>query len=289
MKTLTFPSGVHLVALEGNTSPEDFLVAFQYENRHLEYINPSISIMRELDFTKDCCPIVLLPHNREDCERLIDRLNQLSTIHSATIFVFTPDPLEFFFEMRKSFTSIVTYNKSTNGGIVKKGAGDMYEGPYTIDPLSNALEEVLKESPSEDSACDAAPSPKPTETVTKIKDLVKSRGFHQTSVSVFNADALLRGDMTNIICSASNNVQKGDYLVLSVDGIVDGDFFHDINDIVWEVTFVSYIPNSTNDNAYGQVALSLRRIPNARFEKGDIAGPYLEDSIVFSNPPKKNP
>ena len=284
MKTLTFPLGVHLVALEDHTSPEDFLSAFQYENRHLEYINPSISIMRELDVSKDCCPVVLLPHHREDCGQLLDRLNRIALEHSATIFVFFSNPPEFLYEERLSFTSIVTYNKSTNGGIVKKGAGDMHEGPYTLDPLSNALEEVLKEPPSDDSAYEEAPSPKPTETVTKIKDLVKTRGFHQARVSVCNADALIRGDKTNYICIASRNIQKGDYLVLSVDGIVEGKFFHDINDIVWEVTFVSYIPNSTNDNAYGQVALSLRRIPNARFEKGDIAGPYHEDCIVTTTP-----
>ena len=96
-----------------------------------------------------------------------------------------------------------------------------------------------------------------------------------------NADALIRGDKTDFLCSASHNVQKGDYLVLSVDGIVDGDFFHDINEIVWEVTFVSFIPNSTNDNAYGQVALSLRCLLNTRFEKG-MGG--RDDCIVTTNP-----
>ena len=285
MKTKPFPSGVHLVALEDHTSPEDFLAAFQYENRHLEYIDPIIPILRELDVSKDCCPVVLLPHCRENGDRFIDRLNQLSTQHSATFFVFTHEPPEFFFSARQSFTSTLTYDKSTNGGTVMKGVGDMHDGPYTLDPLSNAMEEVLKEPPSNDSAYDAAPSPKPTEAVTKIKDLVKTRGFHQVNVSEFSADALIRGDKTDFVCCNSHNVQKGDWLVLSTYSSTSYPFkSHAINETVWEVSFVSNIPHSRSDNGYGQVALSIRRIPNARFEKGDIAGPYFADCIVFSNP-----
>lgn len=324
MKIKPFPSGVHLVALEGNTSPIDFLAAFQYENRNLVYIDPSImngaenigllkksttigqmkkkinmmhggddpksktpgsiSILRKLDLTKDCCPIVLLPRPREDCGRLIDRLYELSTLYSSTIFVFFSEPLECINEAQQYFTTILTYDESTNGGTVKKGAGTMPIGPYTLDPLSNAIEKALNEPPSEDSANDEAPSPKPTENVTKISDLVKTRGFHQVNVSEINGNAILRGDKTDLICSASNNVQKGDWLVLSVDGIMG--MFNPINEIVWEVSFVSNIPL---DNGYGQVALSIRRLPNARFKKGDLSGPYRDDCIVFSNPPKKDP
>lgn len=125
-------------------------------------------------------------------------------------------------------------------------------------------------------------TPKPCETATKISDLVKTRGFHQTSVSVFDADALIRGDKTDFVCCNSHNVQKGDWLVLSAEGLFHTINFHAINHIVWEVSFVSNIPLSRSDNR--SVALSLRRIPNARFEEGDIAGPYFEDCIVTTNP-----
>ena len=319
MKTKPFPSGVHLVSLKGDTSPTDFLAAFKYENRNLEYIDPSImngaedigllkksdtigklkktintirlrplqapthggddpklktfgsiSTLRKLDFTKDCCPIVLLPHCREEGERLINDLHRLAFEHSATIFVFFSYPLEDLYKMQKLFTSILTYDKSTKGGTVKKGAGDMHKGPYTIDqpPVTK------RDAPWED------PAPKPTETATKISDLVKTCGFHQTSVSVFNADALLRGDKTDLICSAYNNVQKGDWIV----PIIADKPSHALNHTVWEVTFVTYIRQSEEDNGYGQVALSIRRLPNARFEKGDIAGPYLADCIVTTYP-----
>lgn len=274
MKTITFPPGVHLVALEGNTTSEDFLAAFQYENRHIEYITPSFFTAGRVNLTKDCCPIVLLPHRREEAERLIDRLNQLSTQHSATIFVFISNPVEYFYEAQKSFTSILTFDKDTNGGIVKKGAGDMYEGPYTIDHPPCDIGDTLRKDPADE------PSTKPTETVTKISDLVKTRGFHRVNVSEIIADALLRGDKTDIICSASNKVQKGDWLVPNIDNKLS----HAINDSVWEVTFVTYIRQSERDDGYGWVALSIRRIPNARFEKGDIAGPYFVDSIVTTNP-----
>ena len=272
MKTITFPPGVHLVTLEGNTTPVDFLAAFQYENRNVEHVNPTVSPMYELDVSKDCCPVFLLLSRREDVERFIDRLNRLSTQHSATIFVFISNPVEYFYEAQKFFTSILTFDKDTNGGIVKKGVGNMQDGPYNHSPCD------IGDTPMKDPA--EAPSTKPTETVTKISDLVKTRGFHRGNVSEIIADALLRGDMTNIICSASNNVQKGDWLVPNIDNKL----FHALNDTVWEVTFVTYIRQSERDNGYGQVALSIRRIPNARFEKGDIAGPCFVDSIVTTNP-----
>lgn len=272
MKTITFPPGVHLVALEGNTTSEDFLSAFKYENRYVEHINPTVSPVRELDVSKDCCPVFLLLSRREDVERFIDRLNRLSTQHSATIFVFISNPLEYLYEVQKSFTTILTYDKSTNGGIVKKGVWNMPDGPYTIDPPHSPIGDTPFEDPAE------APSPKPTETVTKISDLVKTRGFQLTTVSVVIADALIRGDKTDLLCPASRNVQKGDWLVLSTDNKLS----HAINHTVWEVSFVSNIPLSRSDN--GAVALSLRRIPNARFEKGDIAGPYFVDCIVTTNP-----
>ena len=259
---------------EDHPSPTDFLAAFQYENRNLEYIDPSISKMRELDVHEDCCPVVLLPYRREDCERLIDGLNRLAGEYSATIFLFISNAWEFLYEAQKSFTSIVTFDKSDNGGTVVKGAGAMHEGPYTIDQPPVAIVDTPREAHAED------PAPKPTETVTKISDLVKTCGFHQTRVSVFNADALIRGDKTDFVCCNSHNVQKGDWLVLSTDSSTS----HAINGIVWEVSFVSNIPFSRSDNGYSHVALSIRRIPNARFEKGDIAGPYFEDCIVTTTP-----
>lgn len=274
MKTITFPPGVHLVALKGNTTPEDFLAAFQYENRHLEYINPSTPIMRELDVSKDCCPVVLLPDRREDSLRLINDLHRL-LLHSATIFVFISNPQEDLYEMQKSFTSIITYDKSTNGGSVKKGSRTMPIGAYTLDqPPPSPIVDTPEKGPAEE------PSPKPAETITTVSTLMKTCGFHQVNVSEISADALLRGDKTDIICSASNNVQKGDWLVPNVVHKLS----HALNDSVWEVTFVTYIRQSERDNGYGWVVLSIRRIPNARFEKGDIAGPYFVDCIVTTHP-----
>lgn len=271
MKTITFLPGVHLVTLEGNTTSEDFLSAFQYENRYVEHINPTLSPVRELDFSKDCCPVFLLLTRREDVERFIDRLNRLSTQHSATIFVFISDPWEYLYEVRMSFTTILTYDKYINGGIVEKGVGDVHEGPYNLDLPHSPIEDAPRRDPAEE------PSTEPWETMIKIPDLRKSRGFHQTSVSVFNADALIRGDKTDFLCSASHNVQKGDWLVLSTDNTL----FHAINHIVWEVSFVSYIPHSETNVGFGQVALSLRCLLNTRFEKG-MGG--RDDCIVTTNP-----
>ena len=280
MKTITFPSGVHLVALKDTTSPTDFLAAFQYENRHLEYINPSISFMRELDVSKDCCPVVLLPFRREDCERLIDELNRIAFNNSATIFVFISNPPEFLYGVQKSFTSIVTFDKSTNGGIVVRGAGNMHDGPYTLDPLSNAMEEALKEPPSDDSAYDETPSPKPTETATKISDLVKSRGFHRLTISPQDADAIVRQQRKDIVLSAERNVQKGDYIVFMVGECKS---YH-INSMVFEVSFVSAIPHSTLSNGYSQVSISFNRLANAEFHEGDISGDFLQDTIITTTP-----
>lgn len=111
----------------------------------------------------------------------------------------------------------------------------------------------------------------------KIKDLVKTtRGFHQADITESHADAMLRGQKTDFICSAGRNVQKGDYLVLSVYNKQ----FHDISEVVWEVTFVSAIAHSERSDGYGAVVLSLRRLPNTRFKKGYLGGEYLDDCIV---------
>lgn len=185
--------------------------------------------------------------------------------------MFISNPQEYLYEVQEFFTSIITYDKSTNGGTVKKEAGTMPIGAYTIDQPPVAVGDSPRKDPAEE------PSTKPTETIIKIFDLLKTRGFHKTTVSVFNAYALLRGDKTDFVCSASHNVQKGDWLVMSTDNILS----HDINHIVWEVTFVSYIPHSETNVGIGQVALSLHRLPNTRFEKG-LGG--RDDCIVTTTP-----
>ena len=114
----------------------------------------------------------------------------------------------------------------------------------------------------------------------KIKDLLKTRGFHKSTVSRLNAEALIRGDKTDFICSASHNVQKGDWLVLSVDDIIG--VFHPINEIVWEVAFVSNIPISTTSNGFGYAALSLKVISNATYHTGGMDDEYIDECIVFN-------
>ena len=151
-------------------------------------------------------------------------------------------------------------------------------GQYALEPSSNAKEEDLKGSHSDDPVYDKAPPRTTAETTLKINDLLKTRGFHKAIVSVFDADALIRGDKTDIISSASHNVQKGDWLVLATESLPGLNLFHDINKIVWEVSFVSNIPHSRSDNGFEQVALSIRRIPDTRFKKG-VGG--LDECIVF--------
>lgn len=286
MKTITFPPGVHLVTLEGNTTSEDFLSAFQYENRYVEHINPTLSPVRELDFSKDCCPVFLLLSRREDVERFIDRLNRLSTQHSATIFVFISNPSEYLYEERMSFTTILTYDKSINGGIVERGVGHIHEGPYTIDPPHSPIEGSPRENPFDnidEDWQDRAPSDpqKPAETATKISDLVKtSQGFHRLSISPQNADAIVRQQKKDIVYSAEFNIQKGDYIVFIVG---ECNSYH-INSMVFEVSFVSAIPHSSQLNGYSQVSISFNRLPNAKYHEGDISGDFLQDTIVFTTP-----
>lgn len=275
MKTITFPPGVHLVTLEGNTTPVDFLAAFQYENRNVEHINPTVSPMYELDVSKDCCPVFLLLSRREDVERFIDRLNRLSTQHSATIFVFISNPSEYLYEERMSFTTIITYDTSINGGIVERGVWNIHEGPYTLDRPPVAIVDTSEKDPVED------PAPKPTETATKISDLVQtSRGFHRLSISPQDADAIVRQQKKDIVYSAELNVQKGDYIVFIVG---ECNSYH-INSMVFKVSFVSAIPHSSQLNGYSQVSISFNRLPNAKYHEGDISGDFLEDTIVFTTP-----
>lgn len=123
-------------------------------------------------------------------------------------------------------------------------------------------------------------------TVTIVEDLVKTtRGFYQADITKCHAEAMLRGHKTYFICSAGRNVQRGDYIVFSVRDYFR-DYFNDINEVVWEVTFVEAVAHSERSDGYGSVVLSLRRLPKCRFEKGDICGKYKEDCIVQETPTK---
>ena len=113
--------------------------------------------------------------------------------------------------------------------------------------------------------------------ITTVADLEKlSRGFFRPLISKSDASAYLRGQKTTAIVSAHPNIQKGDYIVFEVGR----DLFHDIHDVVWEVTFVSYIPHSEENNGFGQVALSIVRRTDLAFHRGDINGEYQEDTIT---------
>lgn len=113
--------------------------------------------------------------------------------------------------------------------------------------------------------------------ITTVADLEKhSRGFFRPLISKSDASAYLRGQKTTAITSAKLHIQKGDYIVFEVDR----DICNDIHDVVWEVTFVSYISHSEENNGFGLVALSLIRRTDLAFHKGDVNGEYQEDTIT---------
>ena len=114
--------------------------------------------------------------------------------------------------------------------------------------------------------------------VVKISDLIKTtRGFHKTTILSCNANALLRSQKTDTIVSLAHNIQRGDYIVFDVVPYSA----HPIISSVWEVTFVSNIPNSTQTEGFGQAALSLKRIVNATYHRGGIDDKYIYECIVF--------
>lgn len=268
-KKLAFPPSLHWVVLFGNTAPLNFIHDFGFRNKSIRILT-SASIISPSDIREpvDCYSVeVITDLPKQFLKSLLVDLKKLAIENHCPVFCFSR-----YYEERRlpDIYTYLSYNEDIKGGYIWKSQGH-HIGPYTLEPPPNAKEESLKESPSD---------PKPAETIIKISDLVKTCGFHQSSISVFNADALIRGDKTDIVCSASHNVQKGDWLVLSVESTLGIKPFHDIHEIVWEVTFVSYIRESNGDNGYGQVALSLRRIPNARFKKG-MGG--LDDCIVTTH------
>lgn len=118
---------------------------------------------------------------------------------------------------------------------------------------------------------------KTKESYQIITDLTRNHnGFHHIGTSESNADAILRKDKTDAIISAELNIQKGDYIVFSIDH----NPFHKISDKVYEVTFVSYVPKSSPAYGCGQVALSIRLIPKLRYQKADCNSSYIEDCII---------
>ena len=117
-----------------------------------------------------------------------------------------------------------------------------------------------------------------------IDDFTKTdRGFHELQITESNANALLRNHKSDIIGSSKINVQKGDFVVFSVED----DTFHDISDMVWEVSFVSYIPHSELGDGFGLVSLSLKLVPYYRFQRGDINSDYLSDTLVLQETEEK--
>lgn len=284
MKNITFNAGLHLVLLEGNTTPVDFLLAFGYGNQDLQIVNPGK--YKELDLSKDCCPVIL--SDTSDGNAVIDlfvHLHNRAYNCNATIFVFCRLETSLPPTIEQDVCTKFTFDSATRGGVVLK-SNEYPEGPYTIDnPIPKEHSEEQAEDPFEFINAESADhAPKETaETVVKIKDLVKtSRGFHRSYITNSNASALLRSDKNNTIVSASQNVQKGDYLVFSVEN----DIFNDLNEVVWEVTFVasiphSIIPYSTNGSGFGQVCLSLKRLPNLCFQRGSSLGNHPDDCIIY--------
>ena len=267
-KKLAFPPSLHWVALIGKTTPLNFIQDFGFRNTAIKVLtSQSIILTRDIIEPVDCFPMeVIADLPKHTLQHLIEDLKRLAIEKHCPVFGFSRSYEDKSIGAEPDIYTYLSYNEEIKGGYIWKSQGHPI-GAYALEPPSNAKEEALKKSPSE----------------IQIEDLLKTRGFHMSFVSLLNAAALIRGDKTDIICSASHNVQKGDWLVLSVDGIIDRDIFNPINEIVWEVSFVSNIPLSRSDNEYGQVALSLKRIANATYHRGGIDDEYIDECIVFND------
>lgn len=118
---------------------------------------------------------------------------------------------------------------------------------------------------------------KPTHIIT-VKQLLHHRGFFRPTTDPLGTASILRGEKTAVILNGSCHVNKGDYLAFQpVKPPLDmKDCFSKLNNIVFEVTFVSPVPNS---NPIQQL-VCFRKVSNYIFKEGDTCGEFKEDSLV---------
>ena len=114
-------------------------------------------------------------------------------------------------------------------------------------------------------------------TVIKISDLLKERGFLRPTTDPLVTAAILRGDKTAVVLDGFFHVNKGDYLVFKpVKPPLDShDICSDLNDMVFEVTDVSPVPNS---NPIQQL-VCFRKVCQYVFHEGQPGSNVHEDSL----------
>ena len=115
--------------------------------------------------------------------------------------------------------------------------------------------------------------------VIKVSDLMKtSKGFVRPQTNPLDTAAILRGDKTAFIIDGSTHINKGDFIVFEpVKGpLATKDIFSELNNYVFEATFVSPVPFSSPV----QQLVCIRRLDEYTFQEGDFSSPIKYDSII---------
>ena len=276
-KKTAFPPSLHLIGLEGGTTPSDFLSDFGYE-RPLQQCPDSNFTIDPSDFVGDCYPLLISKTiEQERKERILAALKRLALEKKYPVFVFSYRAGADFDRFITSLPSVytwLTYDKEDHGGSILK-SHEYPMGPYSLSRKTNAVDSVSPQAPADTQAT----KDNPARSVVKVSDLTKNaRGFHIVKCTAKTINALLRGHATNIICSSELNIQRDDYIVLTLNALNPLEAM----DTVWEVSYVTYIHHSELPSGYGQVSISLKKRPNARFVPSPNSS--TEDAIEFSIP-----